>query len=224
MYQERASRLPGAVVWTRGVTAGGAIRVLPDGCVDLIWVDGALLVAGPDTVAHVAVSGPGTRYVGLRFAPGTGPAVLGVPGHLLRDGRVPLADLWPTARVRELAERLAASARPGEVLEEVAAGPLRDADPMARAIVARLRGGATVAATAGAVGLSERHLHRRCLDAFGYGPKTLARVLRMERAVALARTGTPFAAVAANAGYADQAHLTREVKALAGVSLTVLTR
>jgi AraC-like DNA-binding protein len=108
-----------------------------------------------------------------------------------------------------------------------AAERLRDAeppDPAVAAIVTRLRGGASVGATADAVGLSARHLHRRCLDAFGYGPKTLARVLRMGRAVPLARAGTPFAVVAATAGYADQAHLAREVRALAGVSLTQLTR
>jgi AraC-like DNA-binding protein len=34
----------------------------------------------------------------------------------------------------------------------------------------------------------------------------------------------PFATVAAEAGYADQAHLAREVRALAGASLTALTR
>jgi AraC-like DNA-binding protein len=45
----------------------------------------------------------------------------------------------------------------------------------------------------------------------------------MNRALAMARTGTPFATVAAVAGYADQAHLSREVKALAGVPLSELT-
>jgi AraC-like DNA-binding protein len=225
MYRERASRLPGAVVWTRVVPSSGATtRVLPDGCMDLIWVDGDLLVAGPDTVAQLAVGPPGATYVGLRFAPGTGPAALGVPAHLLRDSRVPLADLWPAARVRRLAGRLASAPRPADALESAAADGLRTADPVAPVVAARLRGGASVAATAAAVGLGERQLHRRCLHAFGYGPKTLARVLRLDRAVALARAGTPFATVAAEAGYADQAHLAREVRALAGASLTALTR
>ena len=73
------------------------------------------------------------------------------------------------------------------------------------------------------MGLNERRLHRRCLAAFGYGPKTLARILRMNRAVDLARAGTPFATVAVAAGYADQAHLARDVRALAGVPLGLLT-
>ncbi|OMI40139.1 AraC family transcription regulator [Streptomyces sparsogenes DSM 40356] len=62
-------------------------------------------------------------------------------------------------------------------------------------------------------------MHRRSLAAFGYGPKTLARVLRLNRALDAARAGTAFAEVAALAGYADQAHLAREVKALTGVPL-----
>ena len=38
----------------------------------------------------------------------------------------------------------------------------------------------------GMAGDAERHLHRRCLDAFGYGAKTLTRILRMNRALDLA--------------------------------------
>ena len=76
-----------------------------------------------------------------------------------------------------------------------------------------------VTAIASAVGLSSRQLHRRCLDAFGYGAKTLARVLRLVNAVDSARAGIAFADTAARAGYADQAHLSRDVRALAGVPL-----
>ncbi len=70
--------------------------------------------------------------------------------------------------------------------------------------------------------LSDRQLHRRCLRAFGYGPKTLARILRMRRALDSARAGTPPADVAVETGYADQAHLSRGIKALAGVPLSAL--
>jgi AraC-like DNA-binding protein len=73
-------------------------------------------------------------------------------------------------------------------------------------------------------GVSERHLHRRCLAKFGYGPKTLHRVLRFNQAMDLAYAGTTFADVADQAGYADQAHLSREVKSLAGATLGDLVR
>jgi methylphosphotriester-DNA--protein-cysteine methyltransferase len=65
-------------------------------------------------------------------------------------------------------------------------------------------------------------LHRRSLTAFGYGPKTLARVLRLQRALALARAGVPFVETATRSGFADQAHLARDVRELAGMPLGAL--
>lgn len=203
--------------------------MLPDGCMDLIWSEGRLLVAGPDTGPHrLEDVPPGTRYVGVRFAPGQGPLVLGVPARELRDRRVPLADLWPAARVRELAGRAAEAGAPApvaRVLEETAAARLRGATTAGArtdAVAAALARGRPVAEVARAVALGERQLHRLCLDAFGYGPKTLARVLRLVRALELARSGVPYAEVAVRAGYADQAHLAREVKSLAGAPMGVL--
>ncbi|WP_174531163.1 helix-turn-helix domain-containing protein, partial [Micromonospora maritima] len=63
---------------------------------------------------------------------------------------------------------------------------------------------------------------RRSLALFGYGPKTLARILRMRRALDLAHAGAPLAEVAARTGYADQAHLTRDVREFAGMPPTRL--
>ncbi|MFJ4918612.1 helix-turn-helix domain-containing protein [Streptomyces sp. NPDC088725] len=225
MYQERASRFDRAVVWTRTAAHdGGAARpVLPDGCMDLLWIGGRLLVAGPDTHAYVPEGLTGLDCAGVRFAPGTAPALLGVPAHELRDRRVELADLWPRAEVRALTARLAAATDPAAGLEAVA---LRGAagrpppQPLLRAVVDGLNAGLTVAATAAAVGLGARQLHRRSLEAFGYGPKTLARVLRLQRALALVRSGTPYAAAALAVGCADQAHLARETRDLTGLTLT----
>src|SRR3954447_13841694 len=76
-YAERPSRLAGAVVWT-SVPSGSGEPVLPDGCMDLLWTDGRLLVAGPDTRAY-RPQGPPARWAGIRFHPGTAPAYLGVP-------------------------------------------------------------------------------------------------------------------------------------------------
>lgn len=75
--------------------------------------------------------------------------------------------------------------------------------------------GMSVAAMAEQAGINVRQVHRRCLVHFGYGPRRLARVLRMQRALDAARTGVPLAEVAASCGYADQAHLCRETRELA---------
>ncbi len=83
-------------------------------------------------------------------------------------------------------------------------------------------GGTSVRDAAADVGWSERHLSRRFAAEFGVGPKVAARMARFDRArrriAAQAVTGHPLglADVAADEGYADQAHLAREFTALAG--------
>lgn len=221
MYAERPSRFTGAVLWHRTLEPAVARPVLPDGCMDLLWTEGRLLVAGPDTHAHHP-GGPSARWAGVRFHPGTAPALLGVPAYELRDRRVELADLWPAADVRRLTARVNAAADPATALEEIAldrAALSPGPDPLLGAVVAALEAGRPVAVTADELGLGARQLHRRSLAAFGYGPKTLARVLRLQRALALARSGVAFAETAARAGFADQAHLARDVRELAGMPL-----
>ncbi|GAB2640445.1 helix-turn-helix transcriptional regulator [Nocardia goodfellowii] len=221
-YRERPSRFGDAVVWERTVGAGDVAPVLPDGCIDLLWRDGSLVVAGPDTAAYAPAVPAGVRIAGIRFFPGVAPALLGVPAHELRDRRVPLADLWPAARVRRLTEQVDDAPDLPAALEAIAldrAAEADPADPLLRRIALALGSGRSVAATAAAAGLNARVLHRRSLVAFGYGPKTLARILRLQRALAAARSGTPFADTAARTGFADQAHLAREVRELAGMPL-----
>jgi AraC-like DNA-binding protein len=91
-------------------------------------------------------------------------------------------------------------------------------------VVALARSGCSSTTIADRIGLSTRQLHRRSTAAFGYGAKTLNRILRMQQALALIRRGTRPADSAARAGYADQSHLSRDVKDMAGVSLTELMR
>ena len=75
------------------------------------------------------------------------------------------------------------------------------------------------------IGLSPRQLRRRCHVVVGYGPKTLQRVLRFRRFVSQLEAGSSdLATLAAQTGYADQAHLTRECQALAGLTPAALAR
>lgn len=217
-YSERPAKLPGgAVVWVR-TADGGAYRILPDGCMDLLWVEGELVVAGPDSRAYMGESEAGTRFAAIRFAPGTAPGFLGVPAREILDTRVPLRELWSPARSRRLADRVGLAADPAVALEEAVVGLFEEPpDRLVGQVLGGIRRGVAVPTLAGSVGLSERQLYRRCLDAFGYGPKMLDRVLRMNAALDRARAGLGLAEVAVQTGYADQAHFTRDVKALAGV-------
>jgi AraC-like DNA-binding protein len=219
-------------VWTRRGTSNGSLplRVLPDGCADVIWRDDGgsvtTLVAGPDTQAQLAPLAEGSRMVGVRFAPGAAHAVLGIPLDEVRDQRLPLRELSGPWSEEDLAERVALSDRPelglaAAVRERISAPP----DATAAAMARRLEfdaGPGVVSRLAADLGLSERQLQRRCRAAFGYGPKTLQQVLRFQRALRLARAGGRLADVAAVVGYADQAHLARDTRRLAGVPLTDL--
>jgi AraC-like DNA-binding protein len=90
-----------------------------------------------------------------------------------------------------------------------------------RAIAGLAAPGARVAAVARALDLSERQLERLLLHHVGLGPKRLARIARLRTALAVARRGA-LADAAAAAGYADQAHMAREIRALTGATASAL--
>lgn len=217
--------VPGAVLWERVVgPASERSRILPDGCVDVLWDGRRLFVAGPDSTARCHTSHPGASYVALRLSGGLGPALLGVPADEVRDLTPDLEALWPSGEARALTDRVAAD--PVAALEAwaVERAAAREVDPLGPRVLEMAVAGTPVATMAERVGMSTRQLHRRCLPVFGYGPRRLARVLRMGRALDGAREGRPLAEVAAGCGYADQAHLSREVLALAGTTPTGLLR
>jgi AraC-like DNA-binding protein len=204
--------------------------VLPDGCSDLIWEQGrGAYVAGPDTGPAPTTLAPGSVMVGVRFRPSAGGPALGLPLSELRDLRVGLADLRPV-EARELPASLTpdlAAARALDVVGRLAAaGP---PDPAVTRAARLLHDPATRAVDIAAeIGLSPRQLLRRCQAAVGYGPKTLQRVLRFRRFVARVDAAGPrgldLAALAADTGYADQAHLTRECSQLSGLTPAALAR
>ena len=218
-----------ACLWASRPTEASEGRVLPDACIDIIWDGASIFVAGPDTGPVPIIPRAGQFFAGLRFLPGRAPGFLGVPASELLDSRVPLADLWGRAPADELADRLASAASPeaaAAVLDHAVAdraGQARAADPLIDELVAMYTTNQPEAASAvrfasRAMSVGERRLHRHCRAAVGYGPKMLERVLRFQRARRIARGTSSLALVAAVAGYADQAHLSREARCLAGTT------
>jgi AraC-like DNA-binding protein len=219
-------------LWELTVQGEGAGRVVPDGFMDLVASGPVVTLAGPDTRPWPVRRRAGAVAVGVRFHPGAAPALLGPPASELRDLRVTPDALWGRAG-RELAERVGAAASPEARLGAMVAalGDRLDGaqppDPLVAAAVAWLErdpaSTARVGALGPAVGLGQRQLRRRFLTGVGYGPKTLARVLRFQRLLGLLRAGPPsLAEVAVRAGYADQAHMTTECTRLAGRSPATL--
>lgn len=208
-----------ACVWEHEPGADAAQRIVPDGCVDLIWLaERRLVFAGPDTGPRIERLPGGRLSSGIRLRPGAAGAVLGVPASELRDRRTRAADVWGEQAL--LLERLLSAAEPARRLRLLAAavgGRGAEPDPLALAAWRRFAApGARVGAVADDLGVSARQLHRRVVAAVGYGPKTLARVARLRRLVALAEES--LAVRALDAGYASQAHMSDEVRHLTGVT------
>jgi AraC-like DNA-binding protein len=202
--------------------------VIPDGCIDLVWTGAGVIVAGPATRAIVPRLPNGEVKLGVRFRVGAAGAALGLPAGELLDSSPTVGEVW--ADGDELVERVGEAPDPGgrfRVLTEAVVARLGAAgspDPLVRAAVLDVaRPRTRVAALAERLGISERQLRRRFETAVGYPPKTLARVLRLQRFLGLAeRNGADIARLAAEAGYADQPHLTRDCARLAGLPAAAL--
>jgi AraC-like DNA-binding protein len=211
------------------------IGVLPDGRVDVIWAaDGEVVVAGPHKRPLGRPLPPELVVVGVRFPLGIGPPLLGVPAHELADMHVSLEaiDARPAALLlRDLVPIEDPAEAPARIARAVArrVDSCRSPDPVVPQAAALLEDpGARVERVAAELALSERQLQRRFREFVGYGPKTLQRVLRLQRllgALELGRDQTGgLARTAATIGYSDQAHLTRDTRDLSGHSPVSLER
>jgi AraC-like DNA-binding protein len=223
-----------ANVWVLevGVEGGGyEHRTVPNGSVEISHTLGTdrVEISGPQRGPLVTRVGPGTTVVGMRIRPGAAPSILGPPASELVDLRVDAERLWGPG-VAALAERLGEAGAPGSavrLLEDEIARRLADAiapDPLVTAAVGRLqpwRSG-DLGDWASGVYISPRQLRRRFVAALGFGPKTYQRILRFQGFLALTqgrhRGRVDLARLAQRAGYADQAHLTREGAALTGLT------
>jgi len=178
--------------------------------------------------AHRKLIRRGQRAIAARLRLGAHEAVLGVPAAAIAGRIVALEDLWGGAETRRLCERLAAARSTpdaaqifeGAIAERVAAsGALGGRANLVLQAAARLTH-ANVNAVAAGLGVSERHLRRAFREALGVSPKAFAKLTRFHRALGTARAGAHggWAAIAASAGYYDQAHLIAEFRTITGVT------
>ncbi|NRQ14985.1 AraC family transcriptional regulator [Ensifer sesbaniae] len=242
IYRERAApdALAGHVecLWRHQMPSGppAPIAVVPDGCVDILWSDRGLVVAGPDRVAAFPVIAAGAKVVGLRFRPGVAASFLRTSLSDITGEIVPLDAFWGKAG-RELDAKLQDApdwARRAEILAEAVLQRLPAVAPPssdAAACLAYLQqkhdfSDNPIRSLAATTGTSERTLRRRCHQHFGYGAKTLDRILRLQRFLAACRreSSASLGILALDAGYADQAHLSRETKELASLSPAEIRR
>lgn len=222
---ERGSALPGAspveAAWCARPTPGAL--VIPDGAWDIVAdpAGGTLRLVGVMTRPRGMTHDTSSPLIGLRFRPGQMKRLLDVAAHELRDHVVPLHDVAPRladAMQREgftlpgMQRAVLAHARSGS--DDAAIERLLDS---ALALLSGPHsGGRPIARVAEACGLSARRLERLFLEHVGTSPKGYQRVMRLHAALRAMRARLGLAAAADLAGYADQAHLTREMGDLAG--------
>ena len=220
-----------ACTWVSRTGDGGApSSVVVDGCSDVVIVgEAAPHVAGPATRTHLVTLPAHTTVVGIRFRPGATRAVFGCDADELRDADPELRAVCgrsASALVDELSAATGTDAMRA-ALERWANGRLgarldRDALTLRAAHALVADQSMTVAALGEALGWSARRLHREITETCGYGPKLLQRIVRLQRTLRLARRRAiahrrpTLAMLALDAGYADQAHMTRDFRDLTG--------
>ena len=216
-------------LWVQRIGTGAGLyshRVLPDACADIVWIaERPPVLVGPAT-RSVTVELPRNAIIlGARLHPGFAASILGLPADETRDREIPLGDLWPNWR--QLFARVADQPAPDRLalIEAGLSKHVGDCASPDRLVVAAVdwiarHPAGRVRELSRWLSLSPRQLQRRFVAGVGYGPKTFQRVLRFQRALSLARVGSTarldLAWLAAEAGYADQAHMTREAQALGG--------
>lgn len=206
----------------------------PDGSMEFIFHYGdpfqragtpqpkSLLVGQFRTPTTVAPTGRAGIF-GIKFHPGGAYPFLRQPQQELAESIFDFADL---PRGRRLAEQLGNARTDADraALVETALPPPapHPSDPIVAALV-RSRGALAVDGLARHAGVSPRTLQRIFAERVGLSPKTLARILRFQRALTAGpRRG--WAAIAAECGYFDQAHLIRDFREFTGAPPSQLAR
>ena len=238
-YVERppVSGLAGVVrtVWTQRTGEAAYLqRHLPTGGVEIHFpIGGHPQLVGPLTGPQIEVIPAHTTIVGVRFLPGTAPPLPTVLDDLV-DQRRCLTELWGSS-VDRLVESMAGAGTPERALVLLQAHlqqEFRRGGRVDRLVVEAVKAlmpwrAVNVDTVANHVALSASQLRRRCLEAVGVSPKVLQRTLRFQGFLALAQAGVAatgrrgadgVAGLAIDAGYSDQAHLTRECVRLTGVT------
>ncbi len=214
--------------WTSEVAQGADAShpVHPDGCIDLLYdaASGKLEVVGTMTrTLWVEGRGP-AAHAGVRFRPGGALPFLREPADRFTDRAIDASSVLGRA-ARELEERLADSssiAVAQAMIEAFLVERAREIDPIDARVAhaaARLRADPSlrVDALTDELGVTRQHARRLFLEHVGVTPKVFARNARAARVVRSIDARAPLARAALDAGYADQAHMSRELRRVLGM-------
>lgn len=231
-YQELDILLPERLavekVWSSVSDSAKNALILPDGRADLILkfmldendqpYDIMPIIAGPSADYWVSPAIMRTGFVGLRFKPGFGGHFLGVPlAHIAgraHNGDEALAMSPQFESLCQPAHNIAALVARLERFFDGYAAPKISSSLTGVIDDIHLSGGrASVETLAQNNGLTVRTLHRMFIAFVGLSPKNFASVIRFHRALKLlTHNGLSPSQAAFEAGFSDQAHMTRDFK------------
>lgn len=193
-------------------------------------VVGTATIGGARTAFYVKDATQPTCSLGAVLEPAASLPMLGVSALELSGRHTRLDDVWGPS-VDAVRDRLCQLASPDERLRLFEAelarrlSVVRGAHPAIGHALARIGDNAQIGTIVDEIGFSHRWFVTAFRDAVGLTPKAYSRVQRLQRVLRARReTAASWAAVAAAAGFSDQAHLTRELGELAGVSPGELAR
>jgi AraC-like DNA-binding protein len=201
---------------------------LPDGCVDLVLEvasnDYGAWIYGSTTRPTDIVCSHGTHYLGIRFKPGQSRHFIDANACELTDARAELRSLM-SFPAEMIATRIAAGALFSNLDEALTANLSRSPpevsliDHVIQFVQAR-HGLVAIEAVARHFGKSRRQLERTFSQVVGVPLKFFCTLARLHRAARLISQPSrrPLTTIAGDAGYSDQAHMTRDFRRLAGVT------
>ena len=182
---------------------------------------------GPKSESELVNRRLDRTMVGLSLAAGATRAVVAVDGHAAVDQTLPLDCL---IEIGSLGMRLLDLA-PGEALDlvetEFAARVRVDhSSALVLNVAGAIRAGVPAGKAASSMGLDRRTFVPQFRRLVGVAPKHYARIVRFSRAIEAIRRidAAPLAAIATQLGFADQSHLTREVRHFSGTRPTQIHR
>jgi AraC-like DNA-binding protein len=207
------------VAWTLDAPAGrGWIRhnAMPDGCIEIIRrLEGRSRWGGeqPECFAAGLITAParleisrGARFVALRIWPWAWNALGLIPSPDLVNRWAALPDAAPGLML------------PSGLDSVMAAFPTIALDPEAARLAAIIPSARSVEELVAASGWPARRLQRWFRRVVGVPPRLYLRLLRFEETLTGLKAKGSLADHAAARGFADQAHMAREFRAIAGAS------
>ncbi|RSM81150.1 AraC family transcriptional regulator [Amycolatopsis sp. WAC 01375] len=167
-----------------------------------------------------------SRGILVTLTPRGSYALFGIPLRELTNAAVAASDLLPAELLTEQLAEAPDWPERFRLLDEYLAARLAHGPGLAapvRYAWDRLSAGPVrVDALAREIGWSRQHLNARFREQIGLNPRTVGRIARLNRVLALMNRepSLSWAEVAYSGGYSDQAHLVREFRALTACSPT----